>query len=429
VAVMKTNLPSGKTCRKKWIASRVLLAPLLCWLLLSCIQGSHAEAAGKEAPVTPGKKTGTSGEVKKAAPQGKKLPAAGTKKVKPGTSGTTAVKKEKTAEKKPVNDDAARRASEKKRAKMIGETIDFGIQKDRLIAVTKILNIKEKDIKNELLEKCTKVLETETDLEVTIKIITIIGESDYRKAIPVIIKKLDDRTEDVRVAAVYALEKMEAKSARQKLVSILKSSDLSVDTNLTEALINTLGEFRAGELTDFAMKSIKDVKTTRNNRHWLVLYLGKTGNAGSVKFLTGLYLDEDEDVTVRAYAVNSLAKIGAKSATGDIRRIVTEIDSYPVKKKRQYYNLYMYSVAALARLGDSEALPRLMNSMRSNSSAVRLKAVRLIREMKDKRTIDILKYKMNYDPSAKVRSAAKEALKELGVSVEDEKESKSDGGK
>ena len=78
-------------------------------------------------------------------------------------------------------------------------------------------------------------------------------------------------------------------------------------------------------------------------------------------------------------------------------------------------------LSASSKLGDPEAVPKLIHSLRSNSSEVRLKAVALIKEFKDKRTIDILKYKMKYDQNAKVRSEAKKALEELGVNVNDEK--------
>ncbi|HPB81188.1 MAG TPA: HEAT repeat domain-containing protein, partial [Spirochaetota bacterium] len=65
--------------------------------------------------------------------------------------------------------------------------------------------------------------------------------------------------------------------------------------------------------------------------------------------------------------------------------------------------------------------PRLVNSARSNNPSVRLQAVRLLKEIKGKRTIDILKYKMKYDPSPRVQSEAKKALKELGVELDEDR--------
>jgi HEAT repeat protein len=56
-----------------------------------------------------------------------------------------------------------------------------------------------------------------------------------------------------------------------------------------------------------------------------------------------------------------------------------------------------------------------MNSLRSDNSDVRYKAILLIKDFNDERTIDILKYKMKNDPSAKVRNAARKALEDKGL--------------
>jgi HEAT repeat protein len=83
----------------------------------------------------------------------------------------------------------------------------------------------------------------------------------------------------------------------------------------------------------------------------------------------------------------------------------------------------MQSVTALVELGDTDSIPLLMNSIRSDNAEVRYKAVNLIKEFNDERTIDILKYKMKNDPSGKVRKAARKALEEKGAI---EKESSKD---
>jgi hypothetical protein len=50
---------------------------------------------------------------------------------------------------------------------------------------------------------------------------------------------------------------------------------------------------------------------------------------------------------------------------------------------------------------------------------VRLQAVKLIKDLKDKRTIDILKYKVKHDPSPKVQKAAREALEAMDIKIDD----------
>jgi HEAT repeat protein len=78
----------------------------------------------------------------------------------------------------------------------------------------------------------------------------------------------------------------------------------------------------------------------------------------------------------------------------------------------------------LVELGDTDSIPLLMDSLRSDNTATRLKAVNLIKDFNDERTIDILKYKMQNDPSPKVRSAAKKALEDKGVIEKDKSEDK-----
>ncbi|MCL1833019.1 MAG: HEAT repeat domain-containing protein, partial [Leptospirales bacterium] len=119
------------------------------------------------------------------------------------------------------------------------------------------------------------------------------------------------------------------------------------------------------------------------------------------------------------YAIRAISKLKLKDATDDIKAIIKEIDSYPFAKKKRYYDFHMYSVTALVELGDTDSISLLMNSLRSDNTATRLKAVNLIKDFNDERTIDILKYKMENDPSPQVRRAAKKALEDKGVIEKD----------
>ena len=201
----------------------------------------------------------------------------------------------------------------------------------------------------------------------------------------------------------------------------LKAQDMTRDSNFTEALIDTLSAFKAAELAPFAEQTIKDIKNTRNVRQKMVLFLGRVGSAAEKDFLLKLLKDEEEDTDIRSYAANSLGHLGVKEAAAEIDKVITTIEAYPFKKKKDYYNLYLYCVAALVKLGDQNAFPRLMNAMKSDSTATRLRAVRLMGELKDKRSIDILKYKSEHDPNPGVQKAAREALKDMGIPEEKER--------
>jgi len=356
---------------------------------------------------------------------------------------TPAVKKKKAAapekdknagKKKKVKTEAEikkeKLEEDKRKAKWIKETLDYGIQDDRRDAINRILLVKDKSIRAELNDKLIKLLKTEYNSGIKVKALTVMGEIKLGKGTEEMTAMVDDDSEDVKVAAVYALKSNNATSSKGVLVERLKKQDMAKDSRFTEALINVLGDFNATELIKFATETIDNTKTTSNIREIFVLFLGKLKSKEQKDFLIKLYKDEEEELTIRAYAVNSLAKLQIKEATTDIKAVLNEIDSYPFKKKRKYYTLSIYSIAALVKLGDTEAVPRLMNSLKSNNPAVRLKAVNLLKDMKDKRSIDILKYKMKYDPSKKVKKAAEEALKELGVETEEaDKEKDKDSSK
>ncbi|OHD65512.1 MAG: hypothetical protein A2176_14070 [Spirochaetes bacterium RBG_13_51_14] len=307
-----------------------------------------------------------------------------------------------------------------KKAEWIEQTLDYGVQEDRMRAIVKIEQIKDTAIKGKLVKKLIGLMKEEEDPEVLTKAITTLGEIKDSSAIPLMTQNLHHQSEEVRTASVYGLKSLKAVSARDDLIRKLKEQDLGNNANFTNALIQTLGEFKAVELVPFSKEALESNKTHKGIKESLVLFLGTVQSRDAKETLLKIYRDEDEDTMLRAFAVNSLSKLGMKDVAADIKKVVNTIDSYDAKKRKNYYSLHLYSIAALVKLGDREAVPKLINALRSNNPQVRLKAVTLIKEFKDKRTIDILKYKMKNDQNAGVRTAAKKALEEMGVDTKEE---------
>ncbi|MFW5770900.1 MAG: HEAT repeat domain-containing protein [Spirochaetota bacterium] len=330
--------------------------------------------------------------------------------------------KESKKEDKKNNDEKAEEKPdpEDKNVKMIEKTLKYGIHKNRTHAIKMILSLKKDSSKKHLVEILNEQMKTEENMEVKKTAITTVAELGDTSAMPWIIDSLDDQSDDVQIAAVYAIKRMKYTAAKDTLIKKFKEQDLSEESNLTEALIHTLGELDAPEITSYVIESIKDTRTTNNNRQLLVLFLGNVKSGTSKDFLVQLLKDSHEDKRIRAYAANSLAHIGDSSVASHINKVIDEIEAYPLSKRKTFYNLHIYCVASLAKLGDESAIPRLEDALQSDNAVVRLRAIKLIQELKTKRTIDILKYKMEYDPSPKVQNAAKEALKEMGV--EDKKD-------
>jgi HEAT repeat protein len=306
-------------------------------------------------------------------------------------------------------------ADETKKAERIEATLEFGIQKDRRAAINMINTIKDEQIKKRLIQKLESIVADDFDIELKRAAINIIGDNKSESSVPVLIKALDDSSEDVKSAACYALSKIKADSARPKLAELFNNQNLKTDSNYTEAIILALTDLKAPDILDTAVNAAKSRETSKPIRERLLIYIGQTGSSAQKDVLLEIYKDDDEDVSIRSYAIRAIAKLKLKETTDDIKAMIKEIDSYSFAKKKRYYDLHMYSVTALVEFGDTDSIPLLMNSLRSDNTDTRLKAVNLIKDFNDERTIDILKYKMQNDPSPKVRAAARKALEDKGL--------------
>ncbi|MCL2156168.1 MAG: HEAT repeat domain-containing protein, partial [Leptospirales bacterium] len=289
------------------------------------------------------------------------------------------------------------------------------MQKDRKNAINMINTIRDEQLKKRLIQKLESIIETDSDMEVKKAAITVIGDNKSESSAPALIKALDDSSEDIKVAACFALGKIKADSAKPKLIELFNNQNLKTDSNYTEAIIIALTELKAPDILDTAVAAVKSRETTKSIRERLFIYIGQAGSAAQKDVLLEVYKDDDEDIAMRSYAIRAISKLKLKEATDDIKAIIKEIDSYSFDKRKKYYDLHMYSVTALVEFGDTDSIALLMDSLRSDNTNTRLKAVNLIKDFNDERTIDILKYKMQNDPSPKVRSAAKKALEEKGV--------------
>lgn len=319
----------------------------------------------------------------------------------------------------PSKDQSKEQMNEKQKADKISQTLDYGIQKDRKTAINMIREIHDDQLKKNLLQKLAVLISNDADMEIRKAAATALGDHNSTENSQAVINALDDSSEDVRIAACYSIGKMKLIHSKPKLIDILKKQDLVNPSNFTDAVIIALGDLNSPEVIDFAIESLKNIKTNKMVRERLTLFIGKCGSPAQKDFLVTLYKDDEEDMTIRSYAVKSIAKLKIKEASPDIKEVIKDIDSYSFSKKKKYYDLYMQSVTALVELGDADSIPLLMNSIRSDNAEVRYKAVNLIKEFNDERTIDILKYKMKNDPSGKVRKAARKALEDKGAIEKD----------
>lgn len=313
--------------------------------------------------------------------------------------------------------------ADKKRADIIEQTIKFGTFREIKDSIIQIKTIKNDARRNEIIKLLIPIIEDpDTDYTVLIKICYEAENLKMTEGIPSFVKLLKHNSEDVRIAAVNALKSLKAKDKRNDVVEIFKAQDLSKDSNFITSLLDTMASFEVNNEFQYIKEKIEDKETSKSNKLALIKFLGDSKTLDAKDILKKYYVDPEEDLTIRSYSVNALAKIGAKDATPDINKVIEEIDSYPFEKKKKYNSLYSYSITALSKLGDDKVYERLQKSMKSDNAGVRLQAINLLKDLKDQRAIDILKYKAEYDENPKVQFAAREALKELGVVLEDNNE-------
>lgn len=394
----------------------------------------EAQSGQPKAPDTAGK----ADSAKDASPAGNAAPSANapaqnaavkTDTAKPAETKSPDPKKkaDPKADKKPAEspEEKQKRLEEfehkadLKKAEWIEKTIRYGIQKDRKEAINFIPTVKDADKKKLLTGMLIEILDTDSDISILVKSLNTIAQMEVREAAPSIKKHLSNDSEDVRVAATYAIKDIKATELKADLVEKLKAQDFAKESNFTEAMLQTLADFKAAEIWEFAVEKIKDNKTAKNLRLSLILFLGRSGSVGAKPYLEKTFSDPDEEMDLRAYSVNALAKLDARESLPAINKVIDEINAYPYAKKKEYNSLYVYCISALVRLGDQNAYPKLIESLKSDNPASRIKAIKLLKDLGDKRSIDILKYKSEYDPSPAVQKEAKSALKALGEKVDE----------
>jgi HEAT repeat protein len=224
----------------------------------------------------------------------------------------------------PSKEQSKDQMNEKQKADKISQTLDYGIQKDRKIAINMIREINDEQLKKNLLQKLASLISNDADMEIRKNAVTALGDHNSTENSQAVINALDDDNDDVRIAACYSIGKMKLAGSKPKLIEILKKQDLTNPSNFTDAVIIALTDLNSPEIIDFAIESLKNIKTSKMVRERLTLFIGKCGSSAQKDFLVSLYKDDEEDMTIRSYAVKSIAKLKIKEAAPDIKEVIKD---------------------------------------------------------------------------------------------------------
>ncbi|MFA5793594.1 MAG: HEAT repeat domain-containing protein [Candidatus Brocadiia bacterium] len=146
------------------------------------------------------------------------------------------------------------------------------------------------------------------------------------KAIPDIIKLLENADADIRRSAIEALDKLGAKESIPQIAKLLQDNDPGVRW----AAVGTLGAFDAKE-------SIPEIIKLLQDNEWCVRWptvsaLGKLGAKEAIPEITKLL--QDDNKFVRHDAVVALRQLDAKEAIPEITKLIQDIDDWVRREAR-----------------------------------------------------------------------------------------------
>jgi HEAT repeat protein len=312
-----------------------------------------------------------------------------------------------------------------KKKEVLTKVLKFGSHKERKDAMREVVRF-PKEHAEELYQIISQILSSDTDMGIKISCLRALAEVQYKKEPEIIISSLKDKSDDVKEAGVFAIQKLKLEEASEDLVKLLKEQDFTKNQNLTHNGIAALSELESGKIGFEFLESKFREKTTHNNiRASIALYFGKMKDIRAESVLQDVLVDESEDPMTRAYAANSLGKINSQNSVPKIREVLEKINEIKNKfELKRLSNLKMYCIGALVALGDSEIMKELVYYAKDDDANIRIRAIKQLAEIDTPEILELLEYKAQRDPSKKVQEVAKKILEDKKKKEEADKEEK-----
>ncbi len=193
-----------------------------------------------------------------------------------------------------------------------------------------------------------------------------IGRLGARDAVPDLVRALRDPVVDVRVVAAAALWRLPDPAAVPALLELLRDADPSA-------------------------------------RQWGALALGVIRDRRATRPLIGLLADPEADV--RTDALRSLGRIRDASAAAALEAYA--LDASRASEER------LEAVDALAALDGPEKVDALVRLLRHDEPAMRARAVSALGRVGDALVVPPLRQRRAAEPSAAVRSAIDQAIRDI----------------
>jgi HEAT repeat protein len=218
--------------------------------------------------------------------------------------------------------------------------------------------------------------------------IEVVGNQNIREYMPVVLEHLKDNIVPVRFAACVAIGDAKYTSAREKIKNLTNDQNENVRIAANYAL-NRIQGTRDYALLGKAIAS-KD-QTVRANAAFL---LGKTNDLSVLELLYWVKNHEDSDVKVRLEATEAIARLGD-------RKIYPKIWTMLISK---YIENKLSGIRALGYLGSGEAKNALLTMLQDETLEIRIAAAGELGKMGDFAGEKIVADALNSDLSLQFNS-------------------------
>lgn len=313
-----------------------------------------------------------------------------------------------------------------KKKEVLEKILKYGSNKERKEAMREVVHF-PKEHSESLYQEIAKILSEEADMGVKISCLRALSEAEYSKESKQIISAIADKSDDVREAAILAVQRLKLEDATPELLNFIKGQDFSKNQAITGGAITALSELNSGkQAAEFLEEKFREKNTHTNTRSSIALYFGKVKDIRAEGALIEVASDESEDPMTRAYAVHALGKMNSQKSIPKLKVVLDKINESKSKLEiKKLSNLKIHCIAALVILGDTEILKELVSYAKDDDPNVRLRAVKQLGEIENNpEVIELLEYKAQRDPSKKVQEVAKKALEDLKKKTTPETEPK-----
>ncbi|MBK7057197.1 MAG: HEAT repeat domain-containing protein [Leptospiraceae bacterium] len=248
----------------------------------------------------------------------------------------------------------------KKKKEIIEKVLKFGSNKERKEAMRELSHLSTEGL-DELVKIVSDTLANDTDNGIKVSCLRTLAELEVKTESKNIIEAVNNKSDDVKDAAIHTIQKLKIEEASEELGSFLKNQDFTKSSTLVSATINTLSELESGKnSSEFLENKFRDKTTSLDLRSSIALYFGKIKDNKAESALLDVATDDSEDVTLRSYSVNSLGKMHSPRAVSELRTMLAKINESKSKTDiKKNSGLKLYVISALILLGDKDILKRL----------------------------------------------------------------------